>query len=360
MQIPIGRIALGRWGGPAGEELILCRRDAEQIEIHCHGGVAAVKTVITRLVDEGCQRLSWPDWVARNSPDGIRAAAQIALADAVTERTAAILVDQLNGALATEVRGLIADVSAAKWPTVAEKIGDLLNRKELGLHLTKPWRVVVFGAPNVGKSSLINAIAGYERAIVSDIPGTTRDVVTVTTAIDGWPVQLSDTAGFRITQDELESAGIELATAALSKAELAIFVHDAANLHGEPRDEATKIVWPTPASRARTIHVINKIDLISVADRPELAGRFNSPLRVGDPHMVSALTGEGIADLISAIGRSLAPVSLPAGSAVPFTTEQVDRLTAAQVAVEHCDAAAATELLHALLTNIPNLKQSSL
>ena len=77
---------------------------------------------------------------------------------------------------------------------------------------SNPWRVVVFGAPNVGKSSLINALAGYERAIVSPTPGTTRDVVTVTTAIDGWPVQLSDTAGFRETQDELESAGIELAT----------------------------------------------------------------------------------------------------------------------------------------------------
>ena len=84
------------------------------------------------------------------------------------------------------------------------------------------------GAPNVGKSSLINALAGYERAIVSAMPGTTRDVVTVTTAIDGWPVQLSDTAGFRDTQDELESAGIELATLALSRAEVVMYVHDAA------------------------------------------------------------------------------------------------------------------------------------
>ena len=105
----------------------------------------------------------------------------------------------------------------------------------------------MFGAPNVGKSSLINALAGYERAIVSPTPGTTRDVVTVTTAIDGWPVQLSDTAGFRETQDELESAGIELATTTLSRAELAIFVHDAAKL----RDESS---MPKPNSSRQSLH----------------------------------------------------------------------------------------------------------
>ena len=89
------------------------------------------------------------------------------------------------------------------------------------------WRVVIAGPPNVGKSSLINAMAGYERAIVSPLPGTTRDVVTLTTAIDGWPVQLADTAGLRASDDELESAGVKLAGAALAAADLVILVCDA-------------------------------------------------------------------------------------------------------------------------------------
>ena len=75
----------------------------------------------------------------------------------------------------------------ASLAAATETIDELLNRQELGLHLVNPWRVVVFGAPNVGKSSLINALAGYERAIVSPLPGTTRDVVTVRTAIEATP-----------------------------------------------------------------------------------------------------------------------------------------------------------------------------
>ena len=172
------------------------------------------------------------------------------------------------------IRGIIADIAAAEWSAAAEKIDELLGRQELGLHLINPWRVVVFGAPNVGKSSLINALAGFERAIVSPTPGTTRDVVTVTTAIEGWPVQFSDTAGFRETQDELESAGIELATTALSKAELAIFVHDAAKLRDESSDGQTKIELSQACTACASNPRLNKIDLITDAERLQLLQQF--------------------------------------------------------------------------------------
>ncbi len=350
--IPIGRIVLGRWGGPEGEELILCRRDERQIEVHCHGGIAAVEAVISRLVNEGCQRLTWREWIHRCAPDRIRAAAQIALAEAVTERTAAILLDQLNGALTEAVRGIVADIAAAEWSSAAESIDELLSRQELGLHLTNPWRVVVFGSPNVGKSSLINALAGYERAIVSPIPGTTRDVVTVTTAIEGWPVQMSDTAGFRDSQDELESAGIKLATNMLSRADLAIFVHDATTLREGSSNNETKIEQPKLAPHVRATHAINKIDLFPASERMQLLQRFTSSQPANDcPHLVSALNGEGVADLMSAIARALVAVSPAAGSAVPFTSQQIDSLAAAKSAVDERDAKAASDVLHALLTN---------
>jgi tRNA modification GTPase len=348
--IPLGRIALGNWGGAGGEELVLCRRDENHIEVHCHGGTAAVETIISRLLNEGCRRLTWQEWVNRCTPDRPQAAAQIALADAVTERTAAILLDQLNGALSAAIRGIITEVAAAEWSAAAKTIDELLSRKELGQHLINPWRIVVFGAPNVGKSSLINALAGYERAIVSPTPGTTRDVVTVKTAIAGWPVQLSDTAGFRETQDELESAGIKLATTTLFQADLAIFVHDAARPRDEPQD-GTNLAPPKLAPHVRALHVINKIDLISVPERSQLLQQFVHPRStIGQPHLVSALKGEGIDDLISAIAGTLVPTSFPPGSAVPFTSEQVDGLTAAKAAVEQHDAEVASDLLHALLT----------
>jgi tRNA modification GTPase len=349
--VPFGRIVLGHWGGADGEELVLHRRDEKTIEVHCHGGTAAVEAVISRLVKEGCQRITWQEWINRCTPDRLQTAAQVALANAVTERTAAILLDQLNGALSTAIRGIVVDIAALHWRAAAENIDDLLARQELGLHLINPWRVVVFGAPNVGKSSLINALAGYERAIVAPTPGTTRDVVTVTTAFEGWPVQLSDTAGFRETRDELESAGIKLATNSLARAELAIFVHDAAKLRDQPSVDETKLELPKLAPHVRSVHIVNKIDLIAVAERSQLVQRFaDSRPDTGRPHVVSALNGEGVADLISAIARTLAPTSLPPGSAVPFSVEHVDGLAAAKVAIDRRDANAASKLLHALLT----------
>ena len=89
-------------------------------------------------------------------------------------------------------RGRAADLQAA-----AARIREWLAWEDFGLHLTRPWNVVLAGRPNVGKSSLINALLGYTRSIVFDQPGTTRDVVTAATAIDGWPIELSDTAGLR-------------------------------------------------------------------------------------------------------------------------------------------------------------------
>ncbi len=328
---PIGRIVLGRWGGPGGEELIVCRRNEEQIEIHCHGGAAAVEAVVDRLVSQGCKPLAWQDWVRRQSSDPIRAAAQIALADVVTERTAAILIDQLNGALSAAISRTVDEIAAVNWSAAAELLDELLSRRDLGLHLAEPWRVVVFGAPNVGKSSLINSLAGYERAIVSPVPGTTRDVVTLVTAMDGWPVQLADTAGFRATQDELESAGVELATATVAEADLVIFLYDATKLNDELMSGSADLLCSAVVTPVRRIRVVNKIDLITIDARLDLLTRWGDSLpEIANPLLVSALTGEGIAELASTISSVLAPVVPPPGSAIPFTIEQIERLIGAR------------------------------
>src|SRR5690606_27241148 len=100
------------------------------------------------------------------------------------------------------------------------EIADLLQTGQTARHLLTPWQVVLCGRPNVGKSSLINALVGYERTVVFDQPGTTRDVVSVETAIHGWPVIFSDTAGLRETESELEAAGIARARARLKQADL--------------------------------------------------------------------------------------------------------------------------------------------
>jgi tRNA modification GTPase len=345
--LPFGQIVLGRWGEPDGEELIVCPRGEDQIEVHCHGGSAAIEAIIDRLVAIGCQRISWQEWVrqscGRVSPkldiasaaaDATTCAAEIALAEATTVRAAAILLDQYHGALSRAIRAVLEAIAAADWPRAREILDGMLRWRELGLHLTKPWRVVLTGAPNVGKSSLINALAGFERAIVSPQPGTTRDVVTTTTAIAGWPVQLADTAGLRETSDELESAGVSLAEDAMTDADLVIFVRDAS-------DVRSNISVSLP-QKVRIIQVQNKIDLVTGAVQEAVA----SPVIA-----TSAVTGEGLSDLLEAIGRTLVPVIPPSGTAIPFTTEQVSAIEAARDAIGGDDAGGvAARLLNALLT----------
>ena len=157
-----------------------------------------------------------------------------------------------------------ADLSAA-----AAQIRDWLTWAEFGLHLTQPWRVVLAGRPNVGKSSLINAILGYTRSVVFDQPGTTRDVVSAPTAIDGWPIELSDTAGLRESADPIESAGVERARATLGAADLAIVLVDIS----QPASQSDRAII---AEHPRALVVAHKCDLAPTRGR--IDGRRMSPL----------------------------------------------------------------------------------
>ncbi len=270
-----------------------------RVEIHCHGGAEVVRWLLELLDAQGVQRCSWQELERRFTDDPLEVSARTALAEALTLRTAGILLDQCHGAL----RRAFAAIEAAEAAGNAE--GGSRLREELrryapvGLHLTTPWRVAVMGAPNVGKSSLVNALAGYQRTIVSATPGTTRDVVTTLIAVDGWPIELSDTAGFRESSEVLEAEGIKLARTAGQSAELCLWILDA----------ATAPVFP-PTDLKNVRLVLNKIDLPAVWDVEQA-----SALRV------SAQTGEGMADLVSKLAEWLVPEPPPPGAAVPFTAE---------------------------------------
>ena len=137
-----------------------------------------------------------------------------------------------------------ASIHAGNAQAARQPIEALLAHAATGLHLTRPWQVVVAGRPNVGKSSLINAIAGYQRAIVHSTPGTTRDVVSVQTAMDGWPVEISDTAGLRETREEIEQTGINLARQKILAADLVVLVFDN-SLPWSDQDQALVDSYPT-------------------------------------------------------------------------------------------------------------------
>ena len=188
---PAGAIVFGRWSGPADgpvEELVVVRRGADDIEIHCHGGLAASEAVITSLERLGAVRQAWPEWLQAGGMIEIELEAREAVVRAGGPKAARILSRQLAGTLQAEftrVQGLLA---AGNVVASRDALDRLARAARVGLRLVRPWRVVLAGSVNAGKSSLVNALAGHARSIVSPEPGTTRDLLETRVVLDGWEV----------------------------------------------------------------------------------------------------------------------------------------------------------------------------
>lgn len=322
IDLPLRRIVFGRWqsaDGPA-EELVVSRLADDSVEVHCHGGTAAVEAVVSSLERCGAIRQSPQDWLDQTEPDVIAAEARAALAEAKTERTALILLDQYHGALRRETRAIIECMDRSDHSLATQKLNRLCQLSSVGQHLTTPWRVAIVGPPNVGKSSLVNALVGYSRSIVFDQPGTTRDVIRAETAFDGWPVELIDTAGLRETSDAIESAGVERAEQVMASADLCLQISDSPLLTGDDFE----------AEPRRCIAVLNKIDLLSATQTVDWPGP-----------KVSATTGQGLPELTRAIVQSLAGNAPAPGDGVPFTSAQIGLIADACLAAnarQFCDA----------------------
>jgi len=171
--------------------------------------------------------------------------------------------------------------------------------------------VAIAGAPNAGKSSLLNALAGFARCVVSPIPGTTRDAVRVSLAFDGWPVDLIDTAGVRDSPDALEAEGVERARAAAAESDLVVWVVDATGPRPKSARDVADLLGP---ANDRFLVVFNKIDVAAVP-----ADELPEAIRV------SAVTGSGLAELGARIVAALVPDPPAPGDPVPFTPERCDR-----------------------------------
>jgi len=337
---------------------------AEIWEIHCHGGVIAADRILDDLRRMGASIVAQSQWWAvaggwcgsadriTNSADSFpsgRTESPTLIAEAAemlihtpSARTAAIALDQVRGAMvrfvADSIRTLAGDDEPRRDDTervraVRARASEILRFANLGTHLRQPWRVVLAGPPNVGKSSLINAILGYRRSITVDQPGTTRDVVHAQTVIDGWPVRLSDTAGLRATATcRIERAGIELAGDELAAADLVLWVRDATrvNIDSDDSDDSSESGPPPELSRlsqsgAIVVDVINKID--RVGDRDLWEKTFLRDSVPGRTRMLtSASTGEGIEQLRDRVASILVPEAPRPRHPVPLCERQVNAL----------------------------------
>jgi len=316
-----GQIVFGRWGlvEPAGgptaggmplEDLVVVKRSSTSFEIHPHGGLAASSRVLADLESAGCRRLSWPEWLTATGCSEIEAEARLALAQATCPKAAAILCRQLSyGLLGSEIDAIRRFTAEGNVAEASRRADRLLAWAPLGLRLARPLRVVVAGRPNAGKSSLVNALAGFARSLVSGEPGTTRDLVTTRIVLDGWEIDLVDTAGLRNDPSgPIERAGIDRAREAALSADLVLEVRDAGDFSVAGGGvEKPKKSFPS-------LSILAKVDLpfkTTPADLP------------GDAIRTSAVTGEGIDALAAAIVRWLVPREPGPLDAVPFTPRQV-------------------------------------
>ncbi len=321
------------------------------IELQGHGGPVVIEALIARLVELGARRANPGEFTQRaflnDKLDLAQAEAVADLIDAGSREAARAAMRSLQGefsimiqALTTAVIELRMRVEAAidfpeeeidflidkalteRFASVRQLFAAVTRSADQGRLLRDGMTVVLAGAPNAGKSSLLNRLAGYEAAIVTAVPGTTRDVLRERIHLDGMPLHILDTAGLRVARDPVEEEGIRRAQLEMARADRVLFVIDAA---ADPTAQAYRELAATlPASVPVTL-VYNKSD---VADAAAVAAPSGVPCV-----NVSALTGEGLDALRAHLKASMGYHTLETGS-VSARQRHLEALVRARASVD--------------------------
>ena len=299
------------------------------VELQGHGGPVVQQLLLRRVLDLGARQARPGEFSERAYlNDKLDLAQAEAIADLVTsgtEAAARAAQRSLEGALSQRVdeiqqsmTGLRVFVEAAldfpdeeidflaesdvvqRLEGLAERVRSLLADARQGQVLRDGVTVAIIGQPNAGKSSLLNALVGRDTAIVTDVPGTTRDVLRETVALDGLPVHIADTAGLRESPDVVEAEGIRRARAALSVSDIALLVIDGT------RDEA--------AQRALQSEIPEGVQCIVVRNKCDLLDRPPSVDEAAWSVALSAKSGKGLAGLIRLLHRAAGLVGTGEGA----------------------------------------------
>lgn len=315
----------------------ISREPCDSAALNAHGGAAALQRLTAALREEGMRPCEWPEMVRRREAmgllDAISAVAAERIPDAPTFLVARVLLDQYNGALRRELDAIRDEIEKGLLAAARERVDRLLTAAQFALRLLRPPRLVIAGRPNVGKSTLGNALLRHDRLIVHATPGTTRDMIEDNLAIRDLPFVLADTAGIRAATDAIESDGVRRSRNALAEADLILLLFDSSEALQDEDIAAIEAARGRPA-----LYVLNKSDLPRRLDVERL--RLSS-----SPILISAKTEEGLAELEEQVVRALYPDIPPAGAPVPFTEEQESALRMAREALERGDSAGAPRFL---------------
>jgi tRNA modification GTPase len=343
------------------------------LELQAHGGPVVLQMLLARCLEAGASlgaRVAQPgEFTQRAFLNGkidlAQAEAVSDLIDASTQAAARGAAQSLSGVFSAQINSIATQLidlralveSTLDFPdeeidfleaagasqrlcSIAAELEGVLLRARHGTLLRDGVQVVLAGQPNVGKSSLLNALAGAELAIVTPVPGTTRDKVSATIQIEGVPIHVIDTAGLRESTDEVERIGIARSWEEIQGADLVLFLHDLTRSssadYALAESALAERLTPAVAAGAKLMHVYNKVDAQAV-------GREVQGLAV------SALTGQGLEPLRQAVLASVGWQRLPEGAFIARARHvQALRLAATHVAngLAHSSGAhAALELL---------------
>ena len=332
------------------------------VEFHCHGGIVVVQQVLQLCLENGARLAQPGEFSLRAFLNGrldLTQAESISdLVGAQSPAAAQSALAGLQGKLAQPIRKLratcldvLAEIEARidfeedlppldeaqtclEIKHILNELSRILATADRGELLRSGLKVAIVGRPNVGKSSLLNAWSKSDRAIVTDLPGTTRDVVESQLVVGGIPVQVLDTAGIRETEDKVEKIGVERSRAAAKQADLVLLTIDAESGWTEGDSEIYEQVKHRPL-----IVIINKIDLVNTI--PELP--FSSAIH---PIITAAAALErGIEELETAILDTVSGGNLQAANSdLAINQRQAAALTRAKISLEECQETISNKL----------------
>lgn len=304
-------------GGSVSDEVLLVRpagvKETPWIEIHAHGGAQLEAMHRSLFAKAGFEEKSPETPEVFPCQTRLQSHLQQLAIRATTSLACKGFLHQAQ-VLPEALCLLIQSCKNGEGARAIASLAELESGWNLARRWLVPFRVSVMGAPNVGKSSLLNFLAGKKRAVVSPIPGTTVDLVRVAVALDGWPIELFDTAGVRETADDLEQKGIDLALHSAGMSDLVLWLWDGTDTNQKPEE-------PTGIGLENVLEVWTKSDLVAA---PKGHDYWNGKLAI------STLTGAGCQELQAAILKRLVGKD-PMSPIAPAICSEPLAITAAEV-----------------------------